>query len=160
MVPLPFETPYAYIRRAGHIARPRYQRAIRDLKHRRAIEVGRKQGKVFLKLTKKGELEALLARAKLVAPGKWDGKWRVVIFDIPEQAREKRDQLRWLLKRNAFKKLQSSVFISPFSLNRSAVEYLKKTRLINFIRILRVDAMDDDRDLLRLFRVRKKSLAT
>lgn len=155
MLPLPFETPYAYIRRAGGISYRQYYRTAQDLKKRRVVEIGRKLGKSFIKLTKKGELEVLLNLARYESGKPWDGKWRVVIFDIPEQARKRRDQLRGLLKRNGFKKLQASVFISPFALNRAAVEYLKQTKLIDFIRILRVDEIDDDRDLLRLFKLPK-----
>ncbi|MCL5435487.1 MAG: CRISPR-associated endonuclease Cas2 [Patescibacteria group bacterium] len=156
MMPMPFETPYTYIKRAGHFSHPQYHRAVRDLKKRKAVEISRRQGKGFLNLTKKGELEALLSRARLITAKPWDGKWRVVIFDIPEQARDKRDRLRLLLKHNGFKKLQASVFVSPFALNRAAIEYLRKSGLINFIRVLRVDECDDDRDLQKMFRLKSK----
>jgi phenylacetic acid degradation operon negative regulatory protein len=82
---------------------------------------------------------------------KWDKNWRLIIFDIPETSREKRDELRWLLKKNHFIKLQSSVFISPYSLNREAIAYLKQTGLINYIRILKVSEIDDDKYLIKKF---------
>jgi phenylacetic acid degradation operon negative regulatory protein len=106
----------------------------------------------FVKLTKKGQLEALLAKARIPAkPGKWDGKWRVIIFDIPEESEEKRDFFRYLLKKNGFIKLQQSVYINPHPLNRDAIVYLKKSGLIGYIRVLKVEEMDNDKDLKKKF---------
>ena len=73
------------------------------------------------------------------------------MFDIPEGSRDKRDKLRRLLQRSKFVKLQASVFISPFVLNREAISYLKRTGLIDYIRILRVDEIDDDKILRKHF---------
>lgn len=115
------------------------------------IKYENKNTKRFIKITKKGELEALFAKAILPIAQKWDGKWRLVIFDIPEETREKRDQLRFLLKKNNFKMLQASVFISPYALNREALIYLKQTGLIDYIRILKVEDMDNDKVLKKLF---------
>jgi len=111
-----------------------------------------KNNERFVKLTKKGQLEALLAKARL--PGrnhKWDGKWRLIIFDIPEDSKDKRHFFRHLLKLNGFKLLQQSVYASPYPLNRDAVAYLQETRLISFIRIIKVEEMDNDTDLKKKF---------
>src|SRR3990167_11331039 len=35
---------------------------------------------------------------KFNIPKKWDGKWRVIIFDIPDKKRRTRDQIRSLFK--------------------------------------------------------------
>ena len=77
----------------------------------------------------------------------------MVIFDIPEDARDKRGLLRRLLKRNHFIKLQASVFVSPYSLNREAISYLRKIGLINFVRIMKVEEMDNDAALRKAFQL-------
>ena len=105
----------------------------------------------FVQLTAKGQLEALFIKAKLPFREKWDGKWRLIVFDIPEEARLRRDQFRKLLKINQFKKLQQSVFISPYPLSREAIEYLEQSKLIENIRIMRVDEMDNDAELRQSF---------
>jgi len=46
----------------------------------------------------------------------WDGNWYIVIFDIPERMRRKRNILRDKLKTLGFRKLQGSVWVSPFNL--------------------------------------------
>lgn len=43
----------------------------------------------------------------------WDGYWRIVMFDIPEFQKKKRDALRRELAACGFKKLQASVWVSP-----------------------------------------------
>ena len=108
-------------------------------------------GKRFLELTKKGELELLMAQAWLNSPTVWDGKWRIILFDIPVDANHKRDKLRRILLANGFAKLQASIYISPYPLNRLAIQYLKTTGLIDFIRIGRLEELDDDSDLRKKF---------
>lgn len=47
-------------------------------------------------------------------PARWDGKWRVLIFDIPEKKRGLRDKVRNTLRAIGFKRLQYSVWVYPF----------------------------------------------
>ncbi len=148
-------SPYEWRRRALYGSTfSSYKSNIYQLKRRGLINFVQKDGKKFLKLTKKGELEILLAKAKIPATGKWDGKWRIVIFDIPEKTKLERNQLRGLLKKNGFRKLQASVYVSPLPLNREAIKYLGETGLNNFIRIMKVEEMDNDKDLKKKFNLR------
>lgn len=130
-----------------------FKNMVYHLRRQKWVEVVKRNDERFLRLTRAGELEALLAKARLPAAQRtrWDGKWRLVIFDIPEESATQRDLLRRLLRKNDFYKLQASVFISPYPLNREAIDYLKETGLIEFIRIMKVDEMDDDSDLRRKF---------
>lgn len=105
----------------------------------------------FIKLTKKGEIEALLSKARVENSGPWDGKWRLFMYDIPVEAGRYRDNLRRLLKKNHFIQLQGSVFISPYSLKREAISYLQEKGLMDYIRIMRVDEVDNDKDLRKKF---------
>ncbi len=131
-----------------------YRSIIYRLRKRGLIKFIKQEENRFVQLTRKGELEVLVEIAKLPVKGLWDGKWRVVIFDIPEEAKSQRDKLRRLLKENNFYKLQASVFISPYPLNWAAIEYLNKTGLNLYIRILRVDEIDDDTKLKKVFRLK------
>ncbi len=47
-------------------------------------------------------------------PKRWDGRWRIVMFDIWERRRPVRDQLRRLLERIGFVQLQRSVWVYPY----------------------------------------------
>ncbi len=128
---------------------------VRRLKKKGLVKVVSQNGREFLALTKAGQLEKLFIKAGIQSgQEEWDGKWRLMIFDIPENVREKRDKLRWLLKRHGFKKLQASVFICPYSLNRQAIEFLDQTGLSSYIRILRVEEIDNDEILRKQFHLK------
>ncbi len=45
------------------------------------------------------------------------------------------------------------MFINPYSLNREAVSYLKESGLMDYIRILKVEEMDNDLDLQKKFKL-------
>lgn len=51
---------------------------------------------------------------KFNKPKRWDGKWRVIIFDIPDKKRSVRDQIRSLFKSADFYLLQESVWVYPY----------------------------------------------
>ena len=114
-----------------------------------------RSGNRELKLTKKGELELLLTKAVLPVKRPWDGKWRMVIFDIPKSNNPERDKLRRLLMSAGFVRLQASVYISPLALNRQAIVYLKDSGLIKYIRFGRIEELDDDGELIRHFKLKR-----
>jgi phenylacetic acid degradation operon negative regulatory protein len=128
-----------------------YRNIVYNLQKRGSIKVTEKNGRKFLQLTKKGRLEILLAKAKMPVTKKWDGKWRMIVFDIPEWAKPQRNQLRGLLKKNNFYRLQDSVYVNPYPLNREAIKYLSETGLSEYIRIIKVEEMDNDKDLKKKF---------
>jgi len=70
-----------------------------------------------LRLTQKGEkvLRVFeLHEFRLKQPKRWDGKWRVLIFDIPERRKRVREQIRRTLIMIGFVRLQDSVWIYPY----------------------------------------------
>jgi DNA-binding transcriptional regulator PaaX len=70
-----------------------------------------------LRLSRKGdkELRALELRDyKIKKPRRWDKKWRVLIFDIPERRKALRDKIRFTLIRMGFERLQDSVWAFPY----------------------------------------------
>src|SRR3989338_4335654 len=51
---------------------------------------------------------------KLSKPKKWDKKWRVIIFDIPEKKKRVREQIRSLFNQAGLRRLQDSVWVYPY----------------------------------------------
>ena len=69
------------------------------------------------RLTDEGRLQALGGRDPEERWGRrWDGKWRLVLFDYPQAKANARDKLRWHLRCRGFGYLQNSVWITPDSL--------------------------------------------
>lgn len=70
-----------------------------------------------IELTQKGKARYLkyqFKNLKLKKKKRWDKKWRIVVFDIPETKRKARDSLRDKLKSLGFLEFQKSIFIFPF----------------------------------------------
>jgi phenylacetic acid degradation operon negative regulatory protein len=67
-----------------------------------------------LRLTEAGRVHALGGQDPEVRWRRhWDGRWRLVLFDLPNAQSKLRDRLRTQLRRLRFGWLQNSVWISP-----------------------------------------------
>lgn len=137
----------------AHYAKQNLNRLIQRLKQKGWITYEHPHGKRIMKLTRKGQLEALFKKSCSATASKtWDGKWTIVSFDIPETARNTRNKLRTLLYQYGFKALQASVYISPHPITKTGFEYLKLTKLIDYIRIFRATHDESTTDLNKLFK--------
>lgn len=95
----------------------RIERAVRRLEEKGLIARKKTEKGYTFELTKKGERQIDILDKfdfKFKKPKKWDGKWRIVIFDIEEKKRDSRNLLRSTLARIGFMKLQHSVWIYPY----------------------------------------------
>ena len=73
-------------------------------------------GKRYARITEKGErvLQMETERVAMTKKRKWDRRWRVVIFDVPERRKSVRDRLRRFMDGYGFVRLQDSVWIYPY----------------------------------------------
>lgn len=73
-------------------------------------------GKRYARITEKGkhELQMETEKVKIAKKRKWDRRWRVVIFDIPERRRNIRTRLRLFMEEYGLVRLQDSVWIYPY----------------------------------------------
>jgi len=82
-----YEKPYHFYKRYQGFKKQQYENAIWKLKNSGRIKIVVKNNKKFLQCTQKGQLQILLKKAAMPSKEKWDGKWRIVMFDIPEAQR-------------------------------------------------------------------------
>lgn len=76
-----------------------------------------KDGKKFLRITPKGRKALAFEQSKVELKNqkkKWDGRWRMVAFDIPERRRAVRLRLRTVMREIGFVRLQDSVWVYPY----------------------------------------------
>ncbi len=122
---------YAYW--GGHdIPQSALSHAIRRLREGGLVEKTINDGELILKLTSKGR-ELITIGAE---PSEWDGKWRIVIFDIPEQKRIIRNLFRNNLKKWGFKQLQKSVWISKCDVFERVENYINDLKINDWVTII------------------------
>ncbi len=113
-----------------------------------------RDGTYTLILTEQGKTKALsynLETMTIKKPKTWDRKWRVVIFDIPEQSRKRRNILRAHLQGLDFYELQKSVFVHPYECTDEIEYIIEFYRLRKFVRSLLATSIDNELHLKQHF---------
>ena len=108
-------------------AKKRITDTFKRLQRQGCIAIERKGNQIYIRLTEKGKKMAgwlQIDALKIKRPKKWDGKWRIVIFDISQLKKFYREAFRGKLKELGFYPLQKSVWIFPFDC-RDEVELLR-----------------------------------
>lgn len=97
---------------------PRYlRRTIARLKKQKLVTIEEHDGQKIVVLTKNGKRRILkysLDQLTIEKPNSWDGRWRLVIYDVPKSKKYLRDVFRGTLKNLGFYQLQESVWLYPF----------------------------------------------
>ena len=94
----------------------------------------------WYKITQKGEQYFDNTLAPLKENIKWDQKWRLVMFDIPESKRSSRDKLRRALSALGMGILQASVWISPSDIKEDVEAIGHKLKLEKSIKFFEVSS--------------------
>lgn len=129
---------------------------IRELYNSRLIKSQENpDGSFTFVLTKKGELKAMSYNIQniKIRKEKWDRKWRVVSFDIPEKNKKARDTLRWKLKQLGFYELQKSVFIFPYPCENEMDFIIEFFNLRKYVRFGVLESIDNDLHLRKIFKL-------
>jgi len=110
--------------------------------------------KEFLEITNKGKekLKKIITQElKISPPPKWDGKWRLVIFDIPDDKKDKRDMVRNKLEQLGFIKLQESVYVFPFDCHEQINRLKQMYFLEPYVLYIEADHIETEIDLIQTF---------
>ncbi|MEK7509668.1 MAG: hypothetical protein AAB605_03070 [Patescibacteria group bacterium] len=100
-----------------------------------------------LHLTSKGvaRLQFLaLSLASIASKARWDEKWRVLIFDIPDKRSGVRARIREQLRMAGFKRLQHSVWINPYPCEEFVALLKTEFRVGKHLIYLIVDVLEYD----------------
>ena len=100
--------------------------SLRRMQYQRLIEITEKGGQTIIGITEKGRKKFLsfnFETMTIFAPKKWDGKWRIVGFDIPEKKKQAREALRNKMRELGFRTLQKSLFIFPYGCKKE-IEFI------------------------------------
>ncbi|MDP2951220.1 MAG: hypothetical protein Q8N55_02440 [bacterium] len=81
----------------------------------------------------------------------WDKKFRIVIFDIPEQKRNWRRSLRWELNLMQYVQLQKSVYIGKHPLSKSFLKEIDEANIGEHVFIFTVNQIERKEFISKLF---------
>ena len=123
--------------------RRRFTHLLYNLRKDKLVE---KDDKKILRLTQRGReiLEKLRAQKSKSLPDnsryktESDSELKIIIFDIPEEERQKRDWLRLVLKNLNFSMLQKSVWVGKGNLPKEFIDDLSRYKIISYVDIFTI----------------------
>lgn len=131
-----------------------FKRKIRRLKQRGLIRKFYENKTYHLELTDRGKTEMNnldFQHMRVKRPKVWDKKWRVVIYDIPEDDHEIRNAIREKLYQMGFLQIQKSIYIYPFEctteVNVICQRYGERSR----IKFMIADIVEGEESIIETF---------
>jgi len=124
-----------------------------QLKERGLVTFEQKRDKSYARITAKGKQELLHSAAfhQRRKPWRWDGRYRIVIFDIPERRRDVRDRLRQKMQGFGFMRLQDSVLVYPYDCEDFIALLKADLRIGKDVLYLIVEKMEGDTKVRKHF---------
>ncbi len=122
-------------------------RAIKNLLDSGLAEQLESDQKEYLRLTPAGKKKLVsseLSSGTIPVPAVWDGLWRIIILDIPEERKNEREALRYLLKKAGFACVKNTVWVSPYPFEHLFTNIKKDLGLSTELMIITTDSIDED----------------
>ena len=137
------------------IERRRFYNSFNYLKNQGLIKMERKRKQLYVSLTKEGRKKCgkfQIDDLKIKKPRRWDNKWRILIFDVKEKQRIKREALRGKLKELGLYQLQKSVWVCPYDFFKE-IDLLRRFFGLKDeeMKIITASEIENDRELKIFF---------
>ena len=134
--------------------RRRLRETLSRMKRKGLVRFETRHGRNLPRLTQEGEREArriAVEEFKIKRPMRWDGKWRVIIFDIQERRKNLREHVRRLVSRMGFFRLQDSVWVFPYDCEEIITLLKLDLKIGSELIYMIVDAIEFDTPLRQHF---------
>ena len=122
-------------------------RSVKNLIESGNAEILNFPNKKLIRITKKGrtKLDTLKLEGKeALVPQTWDGMWRIILLDLPEERKNERESLPYLLKKAGFVCLKNSAWISPFPFEHLFTNIKKELGLTTELMIIVTENIDEE----------------
>ena len=120
------------------------------------METETKNDYQIVKITDAGRRRILkysLNKLEIKKPKHWDGKWRLVSYDIPKDKYSRRDTFRAYLETWGFYPLQESVFLHAYPCEKEVGFLREYFGVGGEVRIFTVEEIEDDEPFREFFGV-------
>lgn len=113
---------------------------INYLKKKGYIQIKNLDGKSGILLTAKGKDKVLKIKGQFVERKKRkDGKWVMIMYDIPENKKKARHFLRQTLLSLGYQCFQKSIWVSPYDVFKETEEIIRENSLDSFVRVFLIE---------------------
>ncbi len=122
-------------------------RSLKGLKEAGLIEHVSSPQNEYARLTKEGRKKVhslKLDSDTTLVNTTWDGFWRIILLDLPENRKSERESLRYLLKKAGFVCLKNSAWISPFPFEHLFTNIKKDLGLTTEMMIIVTEFVDEE----------------
>jgi len=131
------------------------KKSLRSLEKREIINLVETDENVYVYLKDKENLQVLKYSIKSLLEfkkknKKWNGKWFLVFFDVPEIQRNKRDYLRRFLQQLGFYQYQKSVYLFPYECEEEVTLIKKIVEGAKYMKYIIAEKIEDE-DLAKTF---------
>lgn len=148
-----------YQNKKKEIEKRKFYNAFYNLKKQELVKMEYKGKQLYISLTEKGRKQCGkyqiddLEIKKLL---RWDKKWRVLIFDISEKYKIKREALRGKLKELGLFPLQKSVWVCPYDFF-GEMNILRRFFGLKYkeMKIITASEIENDQELKTFFGLKK-----
>ena len=122
-------------------------RALKNLVESKYAEIHESGRQDYVKITPLGKNKLntlLLENEGALVPQNWDGFWRIILLDLPENRKSERESLRYLLKKAGFVCLKNSAWISPYPFEHLFTNIKKDLGLTTEMMIIVTQFLDEE----------------
>jgi len=129
---------------------------LKELKRQNLVFIGEEKGKEIVKISEGGKkyLKKIeLDNLTIKKPKRWDGKWRVVIFDIPEDLKKAREYFRDDLERLGLILIQESVYVYPYPCFTEINIYRELYGIKDYVRFMMTKEIEREEELRDEFNI-------
>lgn len=140
------------------LTRTQIRRSLEHLEKREILDLKKVDNEVLVNVKEKGRVLVLTYSIKSLLDlkreeKKWNGKWYLVFFDVPEIQRNKRDYLRNFLKKIGFYCYQKSVYVFPFKCEEEIKLIKKIVEGAKYMKYVVAEKIEDEEALKAFFKI-------
>lgn len=142
-----------------NIEEKKIKKSLEKLEKKEIINLEEKNGKLFVRIKDKNNRTIIKYSTKALLDLKrktkrWNKKWFLVFFDVPESQRNKRNYLRKFLVDIGFYQYQKSIYIFPYECEKEIILIKKIVEGAKYIRYIIAEQIDDERTIKTFFKLK------
>lgn len=141
-----------------NVEEAKVRKSLEKLESKEIIDLDEKDGEIFVKIKDKDNLTIIKYSTKALLnfkrkTKKWNKRWFLVFFDVPETQKNKRDYLRRFLIYIGFYQYQKSIYIFPYECENEIKLIKKIVEGAKYIKYIIAEKIEDEKLVKSFFKM-------